>query len=457
MNKTPDVTRIHSVLASILDDDSLLTDNDVAHYSHDRTALPGNASAVALPRNIEQLQTIVRCANQHRFPLVPSGGRTGLSGGACATRGEVVVALDRMNRILEVDTVDRMVRCEAGVVTAQLHELAQQHNLFFPVDFASSGSSQIGGNVATNAGGNRVIRYGMFRHWVLGLNVICGNGELLHFNKLLKKNNTGYDLQQLFIGSEGTLGIIYEVTLQLTSPPQSTVALFSFEGFSQALAFAQQAQQHFDVLALECFSRRAFSYVSKHARLREPFIIGEQDRYFLLLECNSRTPEQLAPLISATQPVNAIVANSLQQASELWRYRENISEAIAPHQPLKLDISVRPSRLDEFYQRLNALLSQQYPDWELVLFGHLGDGNLHVNLLNDTLSGEQQKATLEQAIYLLVAEYDGSISAEHGVGLTKKPFLGINRSEEEIALFRQIKAIFDPNHIMNPGKIFDDV
>jgi len=252
-------TIIKQLVAIVGEPRLLLGDDDLKRFGIDRTTLWTPApSAVLLPGSVAEVQAIVRLANEHNLAVVPSGGRTGLSGGAVAKDGELVVAMDRLNSVLEFNPMDRTVTVGAGMITAQLQDFAEQQGLFYPVDFASTGSSQIGGNIATNAGGIKVIKYGMTRNWVAGLKVVTGNGDVLELNKGLAKNNTGYDLRHLFIGSEGTLGLICEATIQLTRPPlESSVMVLGVADFPAIMDVLRCFSTDIDLSAFEFFSQQA--------------------------------------------------------------------------------------------------------------------------------------------------------------------------------------------------------
>ena len=429
------------------------------------SAYQANPLAIVLPRNTDQVVDLVRLANELNFALVPSGGRTGLSGGAVAGNLEVVVAFDRMNRILDFDPVDRQVVCEPGVVTEQLQQFAEQQGLFYPVDFASSGSSQIGGNVATNAGGIKVIRYGMTRQWIMGLKVVTGSGELLDLNRGLVKNATGYDFRQLFVGSEGTLGLIVEVTLALTSPPQDpTVLLLAVTDMQGSMEVLKSVQQKLTPSAFEFFSDRALEHVVKDKGLQRPF--DTQSPFYVLIEFENDGGDKLdiamelfESCVEAGWVLDGTISQSAAQAETLWRLREDISETISQFSPYKNDISVKVSRVPEFLAQVDALVSDRYPDFEIIWFGHIGDGNVHLNILKPAELNLQEFqdrcADVSKEVFQLVKSHGGSVSAEHGVGLLKKSFLEASRAPEEIALMRAVKKVFDPNGILNPGKIFD--
>jgi FAD/FMN-containing dehydrogenase len=436
------------------------------HYGRDwtRFAEP-NPAAVLLPGDIATVQDIVVLANRLGFALVPSGGRTGLSGGAMATAGEVVLSLERMNRVCEVNTIDRTIKVEAGAVTQSVQEAAENAGLFYPVNFASAGSSQIGGNIATNAGGIQVIRYGMTRDWIAGLKVVTGTGELLHLNKGLVKNNAGFDLRQLMVGSEGILGVIVEATLRLCAPPTNPrVIVLGLPSMQAIMQVLQHFQRHIDLLAYEFFSDLALDKVVTHRGLRRPF---ETDApFYALLEIEHFGEATDALVFEALEAcsdqgfvLDAVMSQSAQQSRDLWRLREDISETISRWTPYKNDIATTISLVPECLAAVDQVVTERYPDLEVVWYGHIGDGNLHLNILKpddlDTLEFQARCKVVSSELFQIIESMDGSISAEHGVGLLKKPFLSHTRSTEEIALMRHIKRVFDPKGVLNPGKIFD--
>ena len=421
-------------------------------------------SAIVFPRSVDDVVKIVKHAVEQDISLVPSGGRTGLSGGAVASHGEVVVSFDHMNRIIDFNPIDRIVKCEAGVVTAQLQEYAESKGLFYPVDFASSGSSQIGGNIATNAGGIRVIRYGLTRQWVAGLTVVTGHGEVLRLNEGLIKNATGYDLRHLFIGSEGTLGFVVDAQIRLIPPPETqSVMVLGIENTVNILKVLEKFQRNVSLSAFEFFSDLAMQKVLAHRPLTRPF--GQHSPFYALIEYDASDDE--AAMDAFTDVVDhgwvteGVVSQSLSQAQALWELREGISESIASYTPYKNDISVRIAEIPSFLQDVDDIVNTHYPDFEVCWFGHIGDGNLHLNILRpQDLSIESffdQCHGISEKLFTLIQNRCGSISAEHGVGLLKRDFLGFSRSEIEIEMMRQLKSVFDPHGIMNPGKLLTDV
>ncbi|HRX69844.1 MAG: FAD-binding oxidoreductase [Candidatus Competibacteraceae bacterium] len=435
------------------------------NYGRDWTRLhTPNPLAIVLPGTIEEAQALVRYANAHQLALVPSGGRTGLSGGAVACQGEIVISMERMNRILNFDPTDRSVTCEAGVITEVLQNFAREHGLYYPVDFASRGSSQIGGNIATNAGGIKVIRYGLTRDWVTGLKVVTGRGDLLDLNRGLIKNASGYDLRHLFIGSEGTLGLIVEATLKLTrSLREPSVMVLGVPNLDSIMSLYHIFRNKLELSAFEFFSEKALRHVLARG-LHRPF--EAQTDYYVLIEFENADGLQTDTALNLFEHcaeqgwlTDGVISQSEAQAQELWRLREDISESIAGYQPYKNDIALRISRVPVFLSEADALLTREYPDFEVLWYGHIGDGNVHINILKpadlDAAAFAKKCGNVSEHLFTVLQQHGGSISAEHGVGLLKKPYLRYTRDETEIGYLRAIKQVFDPNGIMNPGKIFD--
>lgn len=437
----------------------------LSHGKDWTTAWQPNPCAVVFPGSLEEVVAITRLANEKALALVPSGGRTGLSGGAVATNGELVVSMDRLNKILDFNPVNRQLTCQAGVVTEQIQIFAEQNDLFYPVDFASAGSSHIGGNVATNAGGIKVIRYGMTRNWVEGLKVVTGNGDVLDLNRGLAKNATGYDFRHLFIGSEGSLGTIVEVTLSLTTKPKDpTVLVLGLEDLGSMMKVLERFQNALSLTAFEFFSELALNLVIAEKNLQRPF--ETQSSFYALIEFENDSERSIEIAMDAFEQcmedgwiTDGTISQNLAQAQNLWRLREDISETISQFSPYKNDISVTVSAVPEFLKEVDALVDKAYPNFRIVWFGHIGDGNVHLNILKPEELTQEEFFTscnkVSESVFQIVAEHGGSISAEHGVGLLKKPYLGFSRSDTEIDYMKSVKQLFDPNGIMNPGKLFD--
>ncbi len=439
---------------------------ELAEYGRDFTRVHApKPSALALPRTTEEVAAILAFCNDRGLPVVPSGGRTGLAGGAVAAKGELVLSLSRMRRMDPVDTLGATVRVQAGAVTQAVHEHCEPHGLTWPVDFASKGSSQVGGNIATNAGGVKVIRYGLTRQWVLGLQAVLADGRVLELGGALEKNNTGADLRQLFIGSEGTLGVITEATLKLTRrPTKLDVFLFAVPDLAGVLRlFREVRQSPFLVSAYEFFTSACLARLTRHRAVRPPF--SSPSPFYVLLELEG------APGIDALEPwlaslferalvEDGTLAHHASEAAALWQLREGISESLsATGLPHKNDIALPIANLEAFCAELERAFSARYPGLEICLFGHIGDGNLHINVMKPDAQPKEeflrQAKERDEALFSLVRSHGGSISAEHGVGLLKKDYLHYTRAPAEIALLRAIKQTLDPKGILNPGKIID--
>ena len=444
----------------------LTAPGDLEHYGRDWTRRWTPAPlAIALPASIEEVQAIVHWANEHGVALVPSGGRTGLSGGAVAANGELVLSLERMNRVLAFDAVDRTLTVQPGITLHAVHEAAREQGLLYPVDFAARGSCSIGGNIATNAGGIRVIRYGNTREWIGGLKVVAGNGELLEFNRGLIKNSSGYDFRQLLIGSEGTLGIVVEATLKLTDPaPPSQVMLLALPDMPALMLVFALFRERLALQAFEFFTDLALNHVLQHGAQRA--LDGDYP-YYVVAEFDAVDDKAREVALATFEHAleqgwvcDGVLAQSDAQAAALWRLREGITESLASHRPYKNDVSVKVSAVPAFLQEMQALLALEYPHIEVVWFGHIGDGNLHINVLQPAdLDDAAFIAQCDHVTKLLAATlrtHGGSISAEHGIGLVKLAYLESTRSAAEIALMRGVRKVFDPNAILNPGKLFID-
>ena len=438
---------------------------DLEHYGRDWTRrwIPAPL-AIALPASVEEVQAIARWASSYRVAIVPSGGRTGLSGGAVAANGELVVSFERMNRVLAFDAIDRTLTVQPGIALEAVHNAAREHGLIYPVDFAARGSCSIGGNIATNAGGIRVIRYGNTREWIAGLKLVTAAGDLLELNRGLVKNSSGYDLRHLVIGAEGTLGLVVEATLKLTDPPPpSQVMLFAVPAMDALMQVFDACRRSLNLGAFEFFTDRALHHVIAHGA-RRPF--EEDSPYYVITEFDAGSEARQQAALDVFQRcladgwvTDGVLSQSDAQAAELWTLREGITESLAPWRPYKNDISVRVSAVPAFLHEMQSLLASEYPQFDVVWFGHIGDGNLHINVLKPAdMDDADFIAQCDRVTKLLgetLQQHGGSISAEHGIGLVKKPYLESTRSAVEIALMRGVREVFDPLGLMNPGKLFD--
>lgn len=444
--------------------------DDLAEYGRDWTRVYEAApAAVVFPRTTGEVASFLRLCSEHSVAVVPSGGRTGLSGGAVAANGEVVLSMARMNKIFPVDLLSSTVRVQAGAITQAVHEYCQPLGLTWPIDFASKGSSHVGGNISTNAGGQRVIRYGLTRNWVNGLQVVTMSGDILELNGSLQKNNTGMELSQLFIGTEGTLGIITEATLRLTALPNHT-ELFFFA--TSSLAASLDLLKHtklngpFGILTFEYLTNDCLESVLKFSQRKSPFASAAHSYVLLEVECaeaeeqKQKLDEWMQIALANNLIVDGVLAQSHEERNDLWALRESVSESLAAQGLVyKNDIALPIANLDEFATEMQALLSRNYPHLKLFLFGHLGDGNFHVNFLKPSHMEQFEFLDICHAadaeMFETVRKFGGSVSAEHGIGLLKKAALCYSRAPTELAIFRQIKKALDPQNLLNPGKIFD--
>lgn len=454
-------------LNSFLKTDQIKTDPEsLGYYGKDWTTyFDIKASAIVFPESTEDVQKLVQWARTHKVGLVPSGGRTGLSGAACAVNSEVVVSFERMNQILDFNSINQTVRIQAGVITESLQDFAKSKGLFYPVDFAARGSSQMGGNIATNAGGIKVVRYGLTRDWVASLKVVTGRGETLELNRELVKNATGLDLRHLFIGSEGTLGFITEASIRLApAPAPFKVLLLAMSELSAVMKIFSEFKTRTNLTAFEMFSDKALQHVMTSTGLPKP--VETEGPFYVVTEVECKSESDEASLLAVFEKgleegwiLDGVISQSEVQAKNFWRYREDISESLAKFSPYKNDISVSISKVPAFMEDLEKVLTPAYPSWEVVWFGHIGDGNLHINILRpEGMSKEsfvKECRSVDEMVFKVVQKHEGSISAEHGVGLTKKSFLKYSRAPEEIQLLREIKKVFDPDGVMNPGKVID--
>lgn len=421
---------------------------------------------LVFPETTEDVAAIIEYANLNKIPVVPSGGRTGYAGGAVAKNSEIVISLNKMNKVIEADPFLGSITVQAGMVTKNLHKEAEERGFYYPVDFAATGSSHIGGNIATNAGGVRVVRYGLVRDWVLGLTVVTGKGEILRFNGEILKNNTGYDLKHLFIGSEGTLGIITECTLKLTASTKDIrVILVAVPDFKSILEiFKKTHESPLPLLAFEFFTEFCLERVKDHLGVPSPF--SSPSPYYVLMEYEVSGENDEEKLFSILETItnegyitDGSIAQNSRQNETFWKYREGISESLSLHNTVhKNDISLPLRNMEAFIQEMESLLNGKYPGFQIALFGHVGDGNLHLNILMPEGMDKEtffvKCKSVDPDMFELIQKYHGSISAEHGIGLLKKDFLGFSRSQSEIDSMKAIKAIFDPNGILNPGKLF---
>lgn len=454
-------------------DGKLLVDaDDVAPYLTDwRKMWTGAAIAVALPETVDQVCALVRWCGQNGVRLVPQGGNTGMSGGATppAEGLNLVVALTRLNRIRAVDPVNNTMTVDAGVILASVQEAARDAGRYFPLSLAAEGSCTIGGNLATNAGGTAVLRYGNARELCLGLEVVTPAGEVWSGLKGLRKDNSGYDLRDLYIASEGTLGIITGAVLKLYPQPAARLAsLVAVADCGAAMGLLEVLRaRHADRLtAFELLSRECLDLVLRHGHdARDPF--GDAYPWYILIEFTDFTSEEAAraaieeALGQAFEDglvLDAVIAESLTQTQALWALREGISEAqSAEGATIKHDIALPISAIAAFMPAAVEAVRARHPDIRPVLFGHLGDGSLHFNYSPAPGEGKAsfmaRQAEVNRIVHDLVMAAGGTISAEHGLGVLRRDEADAYRPTAERHLMRSIKQALDPQGIMNPGKL----
>lgn len=441
----------------------LVGDAVEARYHTDWSGTPPVAPwALVRPRSTEEVSTALRLCHAHRVPVVPQGGLTGLAGGAVPVQGCVALSLERMHAIEDINARSAVMQVQAGATLQAVQEAAVEAGLVFGVDLGARGSCQIGGNVATNAGGNGVLQHGMMREQVLGLEVVLADGTVLPMLRPMLKNNTGYDLKQFFIGAEGTLGVITRVLLRLRPMPQAkATALVAMPSFDQALAVLQRMQRRFgnSVAAFELMWDNFVQASVQWQHLQAPF--AERHPFLALIDVDGKdeaslreaVEEALGEAMEAGDVVDAVIAQSQTQAKTLWKLREAPAELNTHmHPPINFDVSLPQSEIGKFADAIQAAFDARWPGHFTLFFGHVGDGNLHVSTDGASVRGECE--AVEAELYRVVGAFHGSVSAEHGIGLHKKPFLAMSRTPAELAAMRAIKAALDPLGLMNPGKVF---
>jgi FAD/FMN-containing dehydrogenase len=437
------------------------------HLTEWRDRYRGETPIMVSPGSTDQVAAVVRACADAGTPIVPQGGNTGLCGGAIPdpSGGEVLLSLGRLDRIRCVSALDYSLVAEAGCVLADVQSAAADAGRLFPLSLSAEGSCQIGGNLSTNAGGINVLRYGNAREQVLGIEVVLPDGRIWDGLRALRKDTAGYDLKQLFIGAEGTLGVITAATLRLYPPARYVQTAFvGLSSVADAIALlAWLRSEAADRLqAFELIQHRALQFVIDHIpSTRNPFAPGHP--WYVLLETSNEPDAQaferlLGEAVEKLSVEDAIVAKNETEANDLWRLRHSVSEAQKfEGASLKHDVSVPISQIGRFIELAEAAVLARIPDARIVAFGHVGDGNVHFNISQPlSWSAEdflQQREALAELVYDVTASFNGSISAEHGIGQAKREDLRRYRSETELSLMRAVKKALDPANIMNPGKV----
>jgi len=448
---------------TVLDANGILRDEAVAsravHVWNDEAI---KAQAILRPTSTAQVSEIMRICNAAKQPVVAHGGRTGLVQSNVTEAGDVILSLERMNQIEEIDEVGRTMTVQAGVPLQTLQDAAAERGLFFPVDLGARGSCQIGGNVSTNAGGNRVIRFGMMRDNILGIEAVLADGTVVSSLNKMIKNNAGYDLKQLFIGTEGTLGIVTRLVLRLREAvTEQDTAFVAFENFDQVTGFLKFIDGALGgkLSAYEVLWHDYFDLVTTAPATNKPPVEKKWPYYAIVESLGSVSDREgfeaaMATALEDGLIVDAAVAQSGADSAAMWKIRDDVEHFFRYGRPQIFDVSIAIRHIGEYVDEVKRRLAANWPLHYCFTFGHIGDGNIHFAITVPNASADDHDK-VEQCVYEPLQPHGGSVSAEHGIGLEKKAFLPISRSDSEIALMRRLKQALDPNGILNPGKIFD--
>lgn len=458
-------SRLLDGLNDILGPSGLLTGDEVSGRSESWASHRScRAMAIVRPAHTEQLSRTLAFCHEHQVGVVAYGGGTGLVEGAVAGPDEILCSLERMRRIGEIDPITRTVVVEAGVTLQELQEAVEDHDLVFPLDLGARGSATIGGNIATNAGGNRVIRFGMIREMVLGLEAVLADGTVVSSLNRMLKNNAGYDVKQFFIGSEGTLGIVTKATLRLREQWRSqNAALLAIESFSDVLRLLKLVDSKLGggLSAFEVMWCDFYEVVTeKQKQGSAPLPSGYP--YYVLVEAlggdmesdSQRFEAMMVDIFEAGIIADAVIATSSTQIQSFWHIRDGVEHLLSLGPIFMFDVSLPISKMEDYVQGVKDELHRNWPDHHCIVWGHLGDSNLHLWITTGSDSAEDRKL-VEGIVYQPLIGIGGSISAEHGIGLEKKDYLSMTRTGPEIAIMRQLKQTLDPQNILNPDRIFD--
>lgn len=453
-------------LRSMFDTTTVLTGSDIdARYHTDMAGIPVPPPlAVMRPRSTEDVSKFLRLCHLAKVPVTTQGGMTGLVRATMPQAGEIVLSMERMNAIEEVDTGGGVVITQTGVPLQRLQERVGQDGFMFPLDLGARGSCTIGGNISTNAGGNRVIRYGMTRDLVLGLEAVLADGTILKGVRKYIKNNTGIDLKQLFVGTEGTLGVVTRAALRIfPAPAEQQVALCALPSFNHVRALLALARTRLggDLTAFEVMWNEYYRLTTELVRgVAAP--LPTNHPFYVLLESSGSDADRIREDLEETLEtaledeiiLDATIASSGAAAAAIWKIRDSsveLGRAIGPN-GVGFDISLAIDRMEAFADRIKAEAKKIDKDAYAIVFGHAGDGNLHVNVKYP--AGTDRNEEITKLVYGITGEFAGSISAEHGIGILKRPYLKLSRTTEEIETMRTLKRALDPHHILNPGRIF---
>jgi len=453
--------KLIEALREIVGPKGMVTGQDVAarpNFSWGQGSCP--ARAIVRPATTDEVSRVLALCNAHGQPIVPWGGLTGLVNGTTCEPGDIVLSLDRMSAIEHIDAEAGTMTVQAGAILQKVQESAAEAGWQFAVDFGGRGSAQVGGVISTNAGGNSVVRYGMMREQVLGLEAVLADGTVIRSMNEMLKNNAGYDLKHLFIGSEGTLGIVTRAVLRLRPSSRTTQTAFvALDRFEDVAGLLRRLGTDLEgkLSAFEVMWRNHYSYLVDVTG-RHPAFLPTDHPFYVLIEAEGadleRTEEQFMAVLGALMEeghvADALVAQSGQQAEQFWKLRDDIDGLVGSLKPVAVyDVSLPIREMERYVERVERELAERVPEARLVTFGHLGDGNIHLGV-----GPAPDKKIIDGIVYGELAGIGGSVSAEHGIGLDKKEYLHCSRSEAEIELMRSIKSTLDPRHILNPGKVF---
>ncbi len=459
-------SEIISKLKSIVNDEWVFTDSDsIQNYSHDYTedfSFP--PEVIVKPASAEEISQILKLANKYRIPVVPRGGGTGLSGGALLIHGGICLSMERFKRIIEIDEKNFQAVVEPGVITQVFQEECEKRNLFYPPDPASRGSCFLGGNLSENSGGPKAVKYGVTKDYVLALEFITASGEIINTGARVLKNSTGYNLTQLIIGSEGTLGIITKIYFKLLPlPAKKKVILVAYNSIDEcASSVAKIFQAGIIPSALEMMERSAIEAAKRQLGKEFPNSHAEAQ---LLIEVDGnyeealdKDIEKIAEVVSDAGAFDIVMAEDTNKMSEIWALRRCIGEAVKSISVYKEEDTVVPrANMPALIKGVKEICAKH--GITSICYGHAGDGNVHVNILKDKTDNDTWEKNIDPAIrkiFKLTVSLGGTISGEHGIGYSQKNYLDIAIKESEVKLMKDIKKVFDPNGIMNPGKIFKD-
>lgn len=461
--KTTSLDILYTLLTEKLGDKAVRRDDDALDaHAGDWSELEHNRPRLVIyPTSSEQVAETLQCVAAARHKAVIQGGLTGVAGAATPQEDEVAISLIRMNQVEKFDSLAGTVTVQAGMTLQSLQEYLEPEGWSFPLDLGSRGSCQVGGNAATNAGGNKVIRFGTMRGLILGIEVALPNGTVLSMLNEVTKNTTGIDLKHLFIGSEGTLGVITKLTLKLSPLVRSSqTALCAVDTFEQAGTLLKNLKASFPGLSTFELMWDSFMLAGEAASHSQP-PFGIRHPLYALIEIQGSNDAldrealelRLGELLEVGSIRDAIIASSLADVQRLWGPRESIPELLSAMKPVvTFDIGLPLSEMDEYVKSTAAALIKEFPEQQHLFFGHLGDGNLHI--LSGPYADEQQRHRVDELVYAGAAAARGCISAEHGIGVLKKPYLHLSRSEAELTIMRQLKAMFDPENVLNANRVF---